>query len=162
MVDEINGNFLDPVTFGYTAINLEGKSLREGVELNFSRKLSEGFKINGSYTYTDSVEPNSNGIYVDELRRPKHISSLNLFWNSSNRLFLTVNIRHRSSQIDIVFPNRVTLPEVTLLNINAKYELNNKFIINFQLNNLLDESYEEVYGYRALGLSAHFGIRYQF
>jgi len=77
-------------------------------------------------------------------------------------LFLTANIRHRSSQIDIVFPNRVTLPEVTLLNVNAKYKLNNKFIINFQLNNLLDESYEEVYGYRALGLSAHLGIRHQF
>ena len=162
LVDEINGNFLDPVTFGYTAINMEGKSLREGVELNFSRKLSERFKINGSYTYTDSIEPNSSGIYVDELRRPKHISSININWNSSNRLFLTANIRHRSSQIDIVFPNRVTLPEVTLLNINAKYKLNNKSIINFQLNNLLDESYEEVYGYRALGFSAHLGIRYQF
>ena len=162
LVDEINGNFLDPVTFGFTAINLEGKSLREGVELNFSRKLSKGFRINGSYTYTDSIEPNSSGIYVDELRRPKHISSLNLVWNSSNRLFLSVNVRHRSPQIDIVFPNRVTLTEVTLLNINTKYKLNNKFVINFQLNNLLDESYEEVYGYRALGFSAHFGIRYQF
>ena len=75
MVDEIKGNFLDPVTFGYTAINMEGKSLREGVELNFSRKLSERFKINGSYTYTDSIEPNSSGIYADELRRPNHISS---------------------------------------------------------------------------------------
>ena len=115
-----------------------------------------------SYTYTDSIEPDSNRIYVDELRRPKHISSLNINWNSSNRLFLTANIRHRSSQIDIVFPNRVSLPEVILLNINAKYKLNNKFIINFQLNNLLDESYEEVYGYRALGFSAHLGIRYQF
>ena len=141
---------------------MEGKSLREGVELNFFRKLSERFKINGSYTYTDSIEPNSSGIYVDELRRPKHISSLNINWNSSNRLFLTANIRHRSSQIDIVFPNRVTLPEVTLLNINAKYKLKNKFIINFQLNNVLDESYEEVYGYRALGFSVHLGIRYQF
>jgi vitamin B12 transporter len=54
--NEIDGNALDPITFGYTAINKIGTSKRKGIELNASGNLKETLTLSISYTFTDSQE----------------------------------------------------------------------------------------------------------
>ena len=160
--NEIDGNSLDPITFGYTAINKQGLSKRQGIELYLSGQLTDMLSLYGSYTYTDSVEPDANGQYQDEVRRPRNISSLNLSWQARKNLHVNTNVQFNGSQEDIVFPNNQTLDGFTLVNISANYSANEKLDIYLRLDNLLDENYEEVYSYKALGFGAHFGLRYRF
>ena len=160
--NEIDGNSLDPITFGYTAINKQGLSKREGIELYLSGQLTDMLSIYASYTFTDSVELDANGQYQDEVRRPRNISSLNLSWQARKNLHVNTNVQFNGSQRDIVFPNNQTLDGFTLVNISANFSANEKLDIYLRLDNLLDENYEEVYSYQALGFGAHFGLRYRF
>jgi vitamin B12 transporter len=160
--NEIDGNSLDPITFGYTAINKQGLSKREGIELYLSGQLTDMLSLYASYTFTDSVELDANGQYQDEVRRPRNISSLNLSWQARKNLHVNTNIQFNGSQEDIVFPNNQTLDGFTLVNISANFSANEKLDIYLRLDNLLDENYEEVYSYQALGFGAHFGLRYRF
>jgi vitamin B12 transporter len=55
--DEIDGFFFDPALGALTAINLEGTSEREGVEVTARVELFKGFNLTGVYTYVDSQNP---------------------------------------------------------------------------------------------------------
>ena len=54
----------------------------------------------------------------------------------------------------------VTLSDYTLLNINANYSASDRLDIYLRLDNLLDEDYEEVFGYQTLGFGASLGVRF--
>ena len=159
--NEINGNAIDPITFGFTAQNIAGLSKREGFEFFTKIALQENLKLNLTYTYTDSIQP-SNGRYIDELRRPRNIASMKILWKFNQYLFLNLNAQHTDKQIDIVYPTNVLLRAYTIVGLDGSFLLNDRLTLNLSINNLLDEDYEEIYGYRALGLNANAGIRYRF
>lgn len=159
--NEINGNAIDPITFGFTAKNIEGLSKREGFEFNSILVLQQNLKLNLAYTYVDSVQSNSVG-YIDELRRPRNTASMKILWNLNQYSFFNLNAQYTDEQIDIVFPDNVLLHAYTTVNFDGSFLLNERLTLNLSVNNLLDEKYEEIYGYRALGLSVNAGIRYGF
>ena len=117
--NEIDGNVFDPITFGYTAANKSGLSKRNGLEINSFGKLSKNVTISGSYTFTDSKELDLSGAYQNEIRRPRHISSLNFTWQQSDDLNINTNIQYNGSQNDIVYPSNTKLAEFTLVNVSA-------------------------------------------
>ena len=158
---EINGSALDPVTFGYTAINKEGKSQRQGVELTAIGTLSSRLSLNAAYTYTDSVEWDAeNAVYIDEVRRARHIASLNLAWQAMDSLHINANVQHNGSQTDVVFPNIVDLDSYTVVNLNVNFSATKKLDVYLRLDNLFDEDYEEVFSYQTLGFGASLGVRF--
>ena len=158
--NEINGNAIDPITFGFTAKNITGLSKRQGVELASNFLLKENLNINLTYTYTDSVQFN-NDAYVDEVRRPRNIGSMKVLWKKDEYSFLNLNVQYSDEQIDVVYPENVILPSFTLLNLGAEFLLNDKLTLNISFNNLLDESYEEIYGYSGIGFNVNAGLRYK-
>ena len=160
--NEIDGNYLDPTTFLYTSINRLGKSKRKGMELTTVTKLNNNLSLNTSYTYTDSIELNMDNIYIDEVRRPRHIASLNFSWQAMSNLHINTNIQYNGSQTDIVYPNIVALKHFTLVNLNLNYSLEDNLDIYLRLDNLLDEDYEEVFSYQTLGFGANLGMRFKF
>ena len=159
--NEIDGNVFDPITFGYTAANKSGLSKRNGLEINSFGKLSKNVTISGSYTFTDSKELDLSGAYQNEIRRPRHISSLNFTWQQSDDLNINTNIQYNGSQNDIVYPSNAKLAEFTLVNVSAVLNISKELDAYLRLENLFDESYEEVFGYQTLGFSAHIGLRYR-
>lgn len=164
--NEINGFVSDPVTFGFTSANKEGKSKRQGVELTAIGILSDSLSLNAAYTYTDSVESDGAGGYKDEIRRARHTGSLNLAWQVMDNLHINTNAQYNGSQTDVFFPpwpapsETVTLADYTLLNVNANYSASEKLSIYLRLDNLLDDNYEEVFGYQTLGFGASLGVRF--
>ena len=164
--NEINGFVSDPVTFGFTSANKEGKSKRQGVELTAIGILSDSLSLNAAYTYTDSVESDGAGGYKDEIRRARHTASLNLAWQVMDNLHINTNAQYNGSQTDVFFPpwptpsETVTLADYTLLNVNANYSASEKLSIYLRLDNLLDDNYEEVFGYQTLGFGASLGVRF--
>lgn len=147
-------------TFNRTAVNTAGTNKIYGLEVSLSLKPLDKLDINGAYTYT-----RTNGADKLELtRRPKHIGSLNLnysFFQAKANLNLGLNYHGR--QQDNVFPafaatSRVVLGAFTLVNLSANYELNKYVTFTGRIENLLDESYEQVFGYTSPGVGGHAGI----
>ena len=159
--NEIDGNFVDPVTFRYTSVNRAGLSKRQGMELTTLNQFNDAVSLNFSYTYTDAVESDGNYRYVDEVRRPRHTGSLNLSWQVKDTLHINTNAQHNGSQIDVVYPENVKLADYTLINLSANYKATQNLDIYIRFDNLFDESYEEVFSYQTLGFSANIGIRYK-
>ena len=158
---EIDGNFMDPVTFRYTSVNRAGLSKRQGMELTTLNQLNDAVSLNFSYTYTDAVESDGNDRYVDEVRRPRHTGSLNLSWQVKDTLHINTNAQYNGSQIDVVYPENVKLADYTLINLSANYKATQNLDIYIRFDNLFDENYEEVFSYQTLGFSANVGIRYK-
>jgi len=160
--NEIDGFVYDPATFAYTSSNINGISERKGAELSAVGNISESLSLSAAYTYTDSIGDDA----VREVRRPRHIASLNLGWQAADNLHLNTNIQFTGEQTDIYFPpfpepsQVVDLSNHTLLNINLNYSATDKLEMYIKLENALNENYEEVFGYQTLGFGASLGLRY--
>ena len=160
--NEIDGFVYDPATFAYTSNNINGTSERKGAELSAVGNISESMSLSAAYTYIDSTGDDA----VREVRRPRHIASLNLGWQAAHNLHLNTNIQFTGEQTDVYFPpfpepsQVVALSNHTLVNINLNYSATEKFDMYLKLENALNENYEEVFGYQTLGFGATLGLRY--
>lgn len=162
---EIDGFVYDSETFAYTSDNKVGASQRQGIELTARGALSDAIALSAAYTYTDSVESDGAGGYQDEIRRARHSASLTMSWQVMDGLHINTNAQYSGSQTDVFFPpwptpsQTVTLDDYTLLNVNANYRATDKLDVYLRLDNLLDDDYEEVFGYQTLGFGASLGLR---
>ena len=55
---------------------------------------------------------------------------------------------------------RVSLNSFTLLGVSASWQLFDRVSVFARAENLLDDDYQEVFGFQAPGASAYLGIRY--
>ncbi len=158
--DEITTVFF-PVN---TAVNLDGKSERNGVELYFDAQLSNQFDMRGAYTYTDSTVPDANGVQVREIRRPKTVASLLFnYVMLSGKGNLNSSLNYVDEQIDSDFSTfpagEVKLDDYFLVNIGGSYRVTENFNLYARINNLLDNSYQDVYGFETLGKTIYAGVK---
>lgn len=167
--DEINGLVFDPVTFLSTAENMSGKSKRNGVELASRWTMNDSFGMGAYYTYTDSTEQDFLGNDVHELRRPQHSGGLSLdFRTTKERFSASLNADYGGSRTDIFFPpwpqssEIVTLSNYWLLDLAVQYRATSSVTLFAKGSNLLDEDYEQVFGYRTQGRAGYLGVRMSF
>ncbi len=158
--DEITTVFF-PVN---TAVNLEGRSERNGAEFYFDAQLNHRLDMRGAYTYTDSTVPNANDVQVREIRRPKTVASLQFNYETlTGKGNLHAAFNYVGEQIDSdfsSFPAReVKLDDYYLLNVSGSYNITDNFNLYARLNNLLDETYQDVYGYETLGQTIYAGLK---
>ncbi|MGI9261549.1 MAG: TonB-dependent receptor plug domain-containing protein, partial [Woeseiaceae bacterium] len=167
--DEINGFVFDPVTFLFTADNIDGDSERSGAEFGATWHPSERFDLAASYTYTDSSEQDVNGIEVAELRRPRHSGSLSMNYRSAGERFKTsFQASYGGTRSDVFFPpfpqpsEVVTLSNYWLVDMTVHFQLTDSVSLFARGANLFDEDYEQVYGYRTPGRTGYVGVRTNF
>jgi vitamin B12 transporter len=167
--DEINGFVFDPDTFLSTAANMAGESDRSGVELATRWNTGHGVDVGASYTYTDTTEQNFAGNSVRELRRPRHAGSVSLGFLSRDEVFqATLTGDYGGTRQDIFFPPwpeppaTVTLQNYWVVDLTMQYRVNASVALYARGNNLLDEKYEQVYGYRTQGRVGTVGVRVNF
>jgi vitamin B12 transporter len=106
---------------------------------------------------------------VVEVRRPKHIGSLNVTVLSPDERFsTTLTARYNGRQDDVAFTNptfvpvRVSLADFVLVNLNAEYRITDAIAVYGRVENLFDERYEEVFSFATQGRSAVGGVRVRF
>jgi vitamin B12 transporter len=137
------------------------------VEIAARAAISDTLSLAGSYTYIDSTAPDYAGNNVDELRRAPHIGSVTLAWQARPDLQLNLNAQYNGTQDDQYFPpypepsQIVKMDDYTLLNLNATWSLGDTVELYARGENLLDEDYEEVFGYGAPGIGGYLGMRYR-
>jgi vitamin B12 transporter len=167
--DEINGFVFDPMTFMSTAENMPGTSTRSGAELSAQWRPNDSFDMGASYTYTDSKEENALGEEVAEVRRPRHAGALSLGYHTADRRFsAALAADYGGTRTDVFFPpfpepsETVTLDSYWLLDLTLQYKITASSSLFARGSNLLDEDYEQVYGYQTPGRAAYLGIRLNF
>ena len=167
--DEINGFVFDPATFLSTAENMPGKSKRGGVELATRWTVSDAIGLGAHYTYTDSTEQDFLGNDVRELRRPKHSGGVSMDFRTANERFsASLNADYGGSRTDIFFPpwpdpsEIVTLGNYWLVDLALQYQATESVTVFAKGSNLLDEDYEQVFGFRTPGRAGFVGARVSF
>lgn len=145
-----------------TTGNRATKSTQRGVELFANARLSDAFSFDGAYTHLDAKEN-----HVKEIRRPTTIASANLTWHASqDRGSATLTVRYNGDMTDSdfsAFPARtVTLKSYTLVNLAGSWNLTEHVEVFGRIENLADETYQEVYGFNTPGRAAYAGVRARF
>ena len=166
LTDKINGFFFDPLIGNFTAINLPGESTREGVEVSARFKIAGNLTLGGAYTYTDARDPNG----VREIRRPPHSARADVAYvfdggRGTATLAAIYNGRMDDTAFPLPFffpPQRVDLDAYWLVNATASYRLQPGVEIFGRVENLLDQHYQEVFGFESAPIAAYAGVKLTF
>ena len=119
----------------------------------------EGLSVYGAYSQLDATEP--AGI---EIRRPKEQASLDASWDVLGGPFqINLGVTHVGENIDTDFATflRAELDPYTLIRLGASWEVNDEFELYTRIENLTDESYQEVIGYNAAPQALYIGLRFR-
>ena len=117
--------------------------------------------MNGQETNQNRITTTDTITYNYLLKRPRH--SLNAQWN------YTINSKWNSSVTGRFISERkdvggyakpdVTLGYYTLLNASIQYKWSNRITVFANGQNLLNDNFNEINGYNAIGRMFQFGIR---
>ncbi|MGH1350441.1 MAG: TonB-dependent receptor plug domain-containing protein [Methyloligellaceae bacterium] len=151
--NEIVGVLVDPVNFISSVENAEGKGNRRGVEIAVKTRLSKQLYLTSSYTYLDAKQNGGE----QAVRRPKHSVKTNFNYRfDEGRGNLNLNVNYNGDMADI---GGVTLDDYVLVNLAGSYKVKPNVELYARVENLLDEDYQEVFGYETAGISAYAGIK---
>ena len=162
-------NLTNEITFAssgpFTLTNLPGDSTREGVELSGRYLVTSGLTVGAAYTFLLAEE--STGF--QEVRRPRHSGRFDAnyaFWEGRGNVNMAAI--YNGSMGDFAFDalfnrTRVVLDDYWLVNVAASYKLQPGVELFGRVENLLDQHYQEVFGYNATpGIAAFAGIKLTF
>lgn len=158
--NEIVSTF-DPVTFLSSVANLAADSKRQGLEVSLTARPMQGLSLTGSYSYTLSED----GSGSQEIRRPRHVASLNGAYRFlQDRALVNLGIDYNGAQLDNRFfaamaPMRVTLQSYTLVNLSGSYAVSDGVELIARIENALDQDYEEVFSFQRPGIAGFLGVR---
>jgi vitamin B12 transporter len=159
----------DVIIYTYpTNINLDQQDDR-GIEVESSWQVTSKFKVSAFYAFvTGEVTTKTNNrdtVFNNLIRRPKNTVGVNAGYRFSNQLFMSLNLKTFGERNDLYFDTNTftnqsaTLSSYTLLDFHADYKLKNQKVTFFvDVRNLLDQDYEESYGYNTMGINVNGGI----
>lgn len=154
--NEVFSSFFGP------PVNLAEESKRQGVEVSASLRPIDGLTISGSYTYLDAA----GGDGLAEVRRPEHSGSVNVSYAFlEGRGLVNLGVVYNGRMDDIAFDaftfaqQRVSLREYTVVNLSAHYDVTENVRLFGRVENLLDEDYQEVFGFESAPVAAFGGVR---
>ncbi|HEX5262141.1 MAG TPA: TonB-dependent receptor, partial [Phenylobacterium sp.] len=168
--DEITTSFATGVAM---PVNLPGTDTQRGVELFADAALEGGWRIDLAYTYLDApqslsvIEAGQFATFDGQaVRRAKDIASANLTWAPPNTPFsATLSVRYNGKQFDEAFidpsfvPVLVNLKTFTLVNLDVSWKLNERAELYGRIENLFDQSYQEVFSFEGAPRAAYAGVR---
>lgn len=155
---------IDPANFVFEYQNIAGELTARGVEVAGQAALfNDVLQLNGNYTFTERDN-------VPLLARiPKHKVNASARVNVLPRTFLTARYQYNDGRGDFFFNSQtfaseaVVLDNYQLVNLDATYKLKEKPVTFFAgASNLLNEEYQEIFGYQTRGRNYKIGVRLAF
>ena len=165
-----NRNIKNGIDYNYIDYNFFNfiQQKVNGLEIEIQHPITEQHIFSLNYTLMNGQETNQNRITTTDtitynylLKRPKH--SVNAQWNYAinSKWNASLTGRFISERKDVggyASPD-VTLGYYTLLNANIQYKWSSRLVVFANGQNLLNDKFEEVNGYNAIGRMVQFGIR---
>jgi vitamin B12 transporter len=160
-----SNNFTD--MFGldsnFKTININ-EAQTNGVELFLKADLLEGIIIKANYTYLDARDKSEDTPDYNQklIRRPENKAGLYVSYTWDNIANMNIDLMYVGKRDELDFAtypaNRIIMPGYFLVNLAAYYDLLPFLRLQGRIENLLNEQYEEIYGYGTAGLSIYGGI----
>ena len=137
-----------------------GKNRSSGIELVAEYSITNQWVLFGNATLNETEDQNG----LQRIRRPKQLANLGLQFSSlSDNASLLLNYRSSAHAIDELYGiGRVTLDDYWVIDVSTTIRLSQNLEAYGRLENLTDEDYEEITGFRVPGLSINGGIRIRF
>lgn len=163
--DEIVDVF-DPSIFRSTAANASGTSRRRGIEATAEWRVSRAANFSFNYSWLGSDERQvAGGLKLREIRRPRH--SFNLMGHGRSGEFswgatLAYVGERRDTDFDVFPAQSVTLDPYLLASLRLAWRISTRLEAYVRAENVFDDRYQDVVGYRTPGRTAYAGLRLRF
>lgn len=147
----------------FTPVNALGTSQRDGVEVAARWQVMRDLSLGAAYTYLTAYDPNG----VEEIRRPRHTGRADVNYRfDGGRGNVNVSAVYNGDMTDTNFgpfpATTVVLGDYWLVDVAASYKLMPGVEMYGRVNNLLDQDYQEVYGFETAGIAAFAGLRFTY
>ena len=154
--NQIDGDPLSFVYFNYD------RTRAKGVELALTMRPTEGFTIQGSYSFIDTENLTPGADFGNDLaRRPRQSASVSADYRFGFGLSIGGTVNIVGDSFDNA-ANATRLDGYALAGIRAEMPVTHNVSIYGRVDNLFDEHYETVAGYGTYGRAAYGGIRLRF
>ncbi len=132
-----------------------------GLELSAKTVLGARTHVGASYTLLEADNLSSN---TRLLRRPRHRLSADVSHDFTRRFVAGVGAAWTAQREDVHARTfaRVDGEDFTVLRAYGTWQATDRLALKVRLENLLNESFEEVNGYPALGFGAFAGVEWRF
>jgi vitamin B12 transporter len=165
-----NRNIKNGIDYNYIDYNFFNfiQQKVNGLEIEIQHPITEQQSFSMNYTLMNGQETNQNRITTTDtitynylLKRPKHSLNLQWFYNINTKWDLSLTGRFISARKDVggYASADVTLGYYTLLNAHLQYKWNKRLVLFANGQNLLNDNFNEINGYNAIGRMVQFGIR---
>jgi vitamin B12 transporter len=170
-VNDVINFYTDMQTYASYYIN-QDKQKDYGLEMEGAVKLKSNTNIRFVYSYVNGNITTKNGendtSYFNLIRRPKH--NLNVFAEHqiNKKIYVSGTVNYVGKRTDITYNSsfeqvELVLKSYMLVNAYAEYALGkNKIKLFFDVRNLLNTKYTEVYGFNTMGTNVTGGIRFSY
>jgi vitamin B12 transporter len=150
------------VGFNTTVANLDGESTRKGVELTARWRPLTWLTLGGAYTWLDARDDRGDA----EIRRARDSGRADVtvaFDGGRGTVTLAAVYNGRMPDIAFELPffsnQRVMLDDYWLATIAARYRVSRNVEVFGRVENVLDQRYQEVYGFESSGLAGYAGLK---
>ena len=148
-----------------TVENRLGKSTRQGVEVALRWQIMPSLTLGGAYTWLDARDDQDN----EEIRRPKNTGRVDVSYGfAEGRGNVTFAAIYNGQARDFAFElpsftqTRATLGEYWLVSAAASWKVQPGLEVFGRVENLLDEHYQEAYGFETARIAAYAGVKVTF
>ncbi|RKE94984.1 TonB-dependent receptor plug domain-containing protein [Ichthyenterobacterium magnum] len=157
--DETNFiDFVDTGSFVFKYKNIDESFTASGIEFSTNYKFTKSLKLKANATYT-KVEDDLN------LRIPELKVNAQLEYQFNLKTFMSLSYQFNDDRRDVVFNNLtfmnddVTLKSYSLLDLYFSHKvLQNKMTLFASVSNILNEDYQELFGYTSKGRNVNIGF----
>jgi vitamin B12 transporter len=132
-----------------------------GAEFSARTTLPGGIELRASYTYLEADNLTQSKRL---LRRPRHSANVDLWRDFGAGFSAGGGLAFAAQREDVHARTFATIDgeDYTVVRLYAAYVVNPRLTLKLRVENLLNEKYEEVNGYPALGFGAFAGAEWKF
>lgn len=146
--------------FPSTVVNANRARTR-GVELSAQTTLGGALEARLAYTYLEAVDLTDN---TRLLRRPRHAFNADVWHAFGHGVTAGAGVAFAAGRQDVDALTFATIDaeDYTVARVYAAWQVTDRLALKGRIENLLNEKYEAVNGYPALGFGAFFGAEWKF
>jgi len=146
--------------FGY--YQNSARAYAQGIEAIAAAKIGGRVRIDGNYTWTQSVDRSAGSTYGNWLpRRPQHMANASVTYSFPSGLSAGVAVRYAGMSFDDA-ANQTRLAPYTLVDLRGELPISRQIAVFARAENVLDEKYQTAFNYGTLGRSVYAGFRGRF
>jgi vitamin B12 transporter len=145
---------VDFTTYEGRTIN-RSRASTSGIEASIEARLNGTLTARFAYTYLDATDDISGARLT---RRPRHVGDIEIRSHLTKAWIVGAGAHVVANRLEGAQPAE----DYTTVRIFTSYDLGGGVRLKLRVENLLDEKYEEVYGYPALPLGVTAGVEWRF